>query len=227
MPSGVDWREPLKTEGVEAGLPRELGMLMAAVLRAKLGEGDGMRGRDSCSWNSDMVVAVVVVVYQSMEGGQRDFMAQKRHNRRERNWRAGATANKSRMDQQPAGVLEKDAAHCGIVDGSDGRSGYDGFGGQARCAQEGSTAVQGDAAGQLARCSRERACVRACVRLLSMQMQMQPVNAACSWGDRGAGWRGYSEQFVQFVGVSKQARGVESCGVRVKWEWRGSRDFEF
>lgn len=62
MPSGVDWSEPLNTEGVEAGLPRELGMLMAAVIRAKLGEGEGMRGRESCSWNSDMVVAVVVVV---------------------------------------------------------------------------------------------------------------------------------------------------------------------
>jgi hypothetical protein len=49
MPSGVDWSEPLKHEGVEAGLPRELGMLMAADVRAKLGEGEGMRGRASCS----------------------------------------------------------------------------------------------------------------------------------------------------------------------------------
>ena len=103
----------MNSEGVEAGLPRELGMLMAAVMRAKLGEGDGMRGLDSCSWKSDMVVAAVVSVaevevvvdrgYQSMEPGQSDFMAQKIHNRRERNWRAGATANKSREDQQPAG----------------------------------------------------------------------------------------------------------------------------
>lgn len=35
--SGVDWREPLKKECIEAGLPRELGMLMAAVMRARLG----------------------------------------------------------------------------------------------------------------------------------------------------------------------------------------------
>lgn len=49
MPSGVDWSEPLKQEGVDAGLPRELGMLMAADVRAKLGEGEGMRGRESCS----------------------------------------------------------------------------------------------------------------------------------------------------------------------------------
>ena len=52
MPSGVDWSEPLKSEGVEAGLPRELGMLMAVeVMRAKLGEGEGegMRGRECCS----------------------------------------------------------------------------------------------------------------------------------------------------------------------------------
>jgi hypothetical protein len=58
MPSGVDWSEPLKTEGVEAGLPRELGMLMAAVMRAKLGEGEGMRGREWCSWKRDMLVVV-------------------------------------------------------------------------------------------------------------------------------------------------------------------------
>lgn len=57
MPSGVDWREPLRMEGVEAGLPRELGMLMAAVIRAKLGEGEGMRGRGRVSWKRDMVQA--------------------------------------------------------------------------------------------------------------------------------------------------------------------------
>jgi hypothetical protein len=51
MPSGVDWSEPLNNEGVEAGLPRELGMLIAAdvMLRAKLGAGEGMRGRVCCS----------------------------------------------------------------------------------------------------------------------------------------------------------------------------------
>jgi hypothetical protein len=46
MPSGVDWSEPLKRDGVDDGLPRELGMLMAAVMRAKLGAGEGMRGRE-------------------------------------------------------------------------------------------------------------------------------------------------------------------------------------
>jgi hypothetical protein len=49
-------------EGVEDGLPRELGMLMAAVMRAKLGAGEGMRGREWCSWKRDIVVVVVVVV---------------------------------------------------------------------------------------------------------------------------------------------------------------------
>jgi hypothetical protein len=51
MPSGVDCSEPLNSEGVEAGLPRELGILMAAdvMLRAKLGAGEGMRGRVCCS----------------------------------------------------------------------------------------------------------------------------------------------------------------------------------
>jgi hypothetical protein len=41
MPSGVDCREPLRYEAVRAGLARA-GMVMA---RAKLGEGEGMRGR--------------------------------------------------------------------------------------------------------------------------------------------------------------------------------------
>jgi hypothetical protein len=46
MPSGVDWREPLKCDiVVEAGLPRELGMVIEAVILAKLGDGEGMRGR--------------------------------------------------------------------------------------------------------------------------------------------------------------------------------------
>jgi hypothetical protein len=58
MPSGVDWSEPLKSDGVDDGLPRELGMLMAAVIRAKLGAGEGMRGREWCSWRRDMLVAV-------------------------------------------------------------------------------------------------------------------------------------------------------------------------
>jgi hypothetical protein len=31
---------------------------MAAVMRAKLGWGEGMRGRGCGSWNSDMVVVV-------------------------------------------------------------------------------------------------------------------------------------------------------------------------
>jgi len=45
----------LRYDGVEAGLPLELGMLMAAVILAKLGEGDGMRGRVSESLSNDMV----------------------------------------------------------------------------------------------------------------------------------------------------------------------------
>ncbi len=40
---------------MEAGLPLELGMLMAAVMRAKLGDGDGMRGRVRESFSNDMV----------------------------------------------------------------------------------------------------------------------------------------------------------------------------
>lgn len=42
---------------MEAGLPLELGMLMAAVMRVrvKLGEGEGIRGRVSESLSNDMV----------------------------------------------------------------------------------------------------------------------------------------------------------------------------
>lgn len=40
---------------MDAGLARELGMLMAAVMRAKLGDGDGMRGLERVSLNNDMV----------------------------------------------------------------------------------------------------------------------------------------------------------------------------
>lgn len=54
MPSGVDCREALRYEGVDAGLPREPGMLMAAVMRAKLGDGDGMRGLVNESLSNDM-----------------------------------------------------------------------------------------------------------------------------------------------------------------------------
>ena len=59
MPSGVDWREPLRYEAVKAGLPREPGILIAAVMRAKLGWGEGMRGRGQASWSSDMVAVNV------------------------------------------------------------------------------------------------------------------------------------------------------------------------
>jgi hypothetical protein len=52
----------LKYDGVDAGLPRELGILIAAVIRARLGAGEGMRGREYCSWNNDMVVVVDVLV---------------------------------------------------------------------------------------------------------------------------------------------------------------------
>lgn len=60
MPSGVDWRLPLpKWEMVLAGLPREDGMLMAAeCMRAKVGCGEGMRGRACFRWSvlrNDMV----------------------------------------------------------------------------------------------------------------------------------------------------------------------------
>lgn len=55
MPSGVDWREPLRYEGIIAGLPLEVGMVMAVVVRAKVGEGEGMRGRALPSCRSDMV----------------------------------------------------------------------------------------------------------------------------------------------------------------------------
>lgn len=58
MPSGVDCRESLKCVMVEAGLPRELGMVMAAVMRAKLGWGDGTRGRVFGSCRNDMAVVV-------------------------------------------------------------------------------------------------------------------------------------------------------------------------
>lgn len=54
IPSGVDWREALRYEGVDAGLPRELGMLMAAVIFLKLGDGDGIRGRVNESLSNDM-----------------------------------------------------------------------------------------------------------------------------------------------------------------------------
>jgi hypothetical protein len=37
-------------------------MLIAAVIRARLGAGEGMRGREYCSWNNDMVVVVDVLV---------------------------------------------------------------------------------------------------------------------------------------------------------------------
>lgn len=48
MPSGVDWREPLalkKGDGMDKGLWRADGMLIAAVLRVNEGCGEGMRGR--------------------------------------------------------------------------------------------------------------------------------------------------------------------------------------
>lgn len=75
MPSGVDCREPLRYEAVSAGLGRALGMLMAVVMRAKLGWGEGMRGRPWAwawaSWNSDMAV---VVVGRGRDAGQYAFM---------------------------------------------------------------------------------------------------------------------------------------------------------
>ena len=47
MPSGVDWREPFKPLRYErVGLPRDEGMAMEAVLRAKLFEGEGILGRE-------------------------------------------------------------------------------------------------------------------------------------------------------------------------------------
>lgn len=54
MPSGVDCREVLRYEGVVAGLPLEPGMLMAAVMRAKLGDGDGIRGLVNESLSNDI-----------------------------------------------------------------------------------------------------------------------------------------------------------------------------
>ena len=50
-PSGVDWSDPFVPiqDGVEAGLLREDGMEMAAVIRANEGCGEGIRGRrDLC-----------------------------------------------------------------------------------------------------------------------------------------------------------------------------------
>jgi hypothetical protein len=41
---------------VDAGLPRELGMLMAAVIFRKLGDGDGMRGLVNESLSNDIFV---------------------------------------------------------------------------------------------------------------------------------------------------------------------------
>jgi hypothetical protein len=71
---------------------------------------------------------------------------------KQRNWRAGATANKSREDQQPAGVLGKRrlgaVLHGGVYRESDG--GCDGLGAQARLRAQG-TARESDA-GQLAWC---------------------------------------------------------------------------
>jgi hypothetical protein len=55
----------LKYDGVDAGLPRELGILIAAVIRARLGAGEGMRGREYCSWNNDMVVVEVGVLVEA------------------------------------------------------------------------------------------------------------------------------------------------------------------
>lgn len=40
---------------MEAGLPLELGMLMAAVIRAKLGDGEGIRGLVNESLSNDIV----------------------------------------------------------------------------------------------------------------------------------------------------------------------------
>ena len=54
MPSGVDWSEPLKHEGVEAGLPRELGILMAADMRAKL-DRVVAKGREYVSYESGSI----------------------------------------------------------------------------------------------------------------------------------------------------------------------------
>ena len=63
MPSGVDWREPFRFHGARAGLPRA-GMLMA---RAKLGDGEGMRGREMESWSSDdMLVVEAIAEFQSV-----------------------------------------------------------------------------------------------------------------------------------------------------------------
>jgi hypothetical protein len=59
MPSGVDCSEPLRLlHGASAGLPRA-GMVMA---RPKLGDGEGMRGRECASWCSrDMLVVVETI----------------------------------------------------------------------------------------------------------------------------------------------------------------------
>lgn len=76
MPSGVDWREPLRYEGIRAGLPLA-GMVMADVMRAKLGDGEGMRGRGLVSCSSDMVA---VVERAKASAGYCVFMA---------SWRAG------------------------------------------------------------------------------------------------------------------------------------------
>jgi hypothetical protein len=51
---------------------------------------------------------------QSVRPGHSDFMAQD-GDQRECNWRAGATANKSREDQQPAGVLGAKARSCAAL----------------------------------------------------------------------------------------------------------------
>lgn len=49
----------MKWDIIEAGLPREWGIVMEAVIRAKLGWGDGMRGRgEAWSWSSDMAAVV-------------------------------------------------------------------------------------------------------------------------------------------------------------------------
>lgn len=76
---------------------------------------------------------------------------------RERNWRAGATADKSREDQQPAGVLEEAARSCAALWYRESDGGYDGLGRQARCARRQRRARRG----QLVRASTEElACSR-------------------------------------------------------------------
>jgi hypothetical protein len=129
---------------VEWELVRDMGMLMAAVLwRAKLGWGEGMRGRWWCSLNSDMATVVVTVQRNSevrlnlLHGGNQAESGRLQTGAGGRAHKDGRVIN-SRLGVLGQGELRV-VLHRGIVGSGGGRLrrwATTDWGEQARCADK-------------------------------------------------------------------------------------------